>query len=150
MEKKIVIIGGIACGPKAAARARRCDPQAQITIVEQGENLSVATCGLPYYVSGVIDSQRDLVRRRPDFFREVMNIDVLTQTRALAIDRKAHRVEILSLGTNQVSTIEYDKLVLATGSIPSVPRLKGKEPRRGLHPVQDRGGAGHSQPGLTA
>lgn len=127
MNKKIVIIGGIACGPKAAARARRCDPQAQITIVEQGENLSVATCGLPYYVSGVVDSQSDLVRRGRSFFKEVMNIDVLTRTRALAIDRKTHRVEILNLETNQVSTIEYDKLVLATGSTPLVPDLKGKD-----------------------
>jgi len=128
MEKRnnIVIIGGTACGPKAAARARRCDQQAQITIVEQGENLSVATCGLPYYVSGIIDSQDDLIRRGPEFFREVMNIDALTRTRALAIDRKSHRVEVLNLETNQVSTIEYDKLVLATGSTPVVPDLKGK------------------------
>lgn len=127
MKKKIVIIGGIACGPKAAARARRCDQQAQVTIVEQGENLSVATCGLPYYVSGVIESQRELVTRGPDFFKEVMNIDVLTRTRALAIDRKNHRVEILKLGTNQTSTIAYDKLVLATGSLPAVPNWKGKD-----------------------
>lgn len=126
MKKKIVIIGGTACGPKAAARARRCDQQAQITLVEQGENLSVATCGLPYYVSGVIDSRQELVTRGPDFFKGVMNIDVLTQTRALAIDHRAHRVEILNLGTNQTSTIEYDKLVLATGSTPTVPDLKGK------------------------
>jgi NADPH-dependent 2,4-dienoyl-CoA reductase/sulfur reductase-like enzyme/rhodanese-related sulfurtransferase len=126
-RNNIVIIGGTACGPKAAARARRCDPQAQITIVEQEENLSVATCGLPYYVSRVIDSQSDLVRRRPDFFRDVMNIDVLTRSRALVIDRKTHKVEILNLGTNQVSTIEYDKLVLATGSLPAVPDLKGKD-----------------------
>jgi len=126
VEKKIVIIGGTACGPKAAARARRCDPHAQITIVEQGENLSVATCGLPYYVSGVIDSQSDLIARGRDFFKGVMNIDVFTRTRALAIDRKTHRVEILNLGTNQASTIEYDKLVLATGSTPTVPDLKGK------------------------
>ncbi len=126
MNKKIVIIGGTACGPKAAARARRCDQQAQITIVEQGENLSVATCGLPYYVSGVIDSRQELLTRGPDFFKEVMNIDVLTQTRALAIDRKARRVEILNLGTNRTSTIDYDKLVLATGSTPTVPDLKGK------------------------
>jgi NADPH-dependent 2,4-dienoyl-CoA reductase/sulfur reductase-like enzyme/rhodanese-related sulfurtransferase len=128
MEKhdNIVIIGGTACGPKAGARARRCDPQARITIVEQEENLSVATCGLPYYVSGVIDSQSELVRREPDFFRDVMNINVLTRTRAVAIDRKAHRVDILDLGTNQLSTIEYDKLVLATGSIPKVPDLKGR------------------------
>ena len=131
MEKKsnIVIIGGTACGPKAAARARRCDPQARITIVEQGENLSVATCGLPYYISGVIDSQSALVQRRPNFFRDVMNIDVLTRTKALAIDGKAHSVEILNLETNQVSTIEYNKLVLATGSIPVVPDLKGRDLR---------------------
>jgi NADPH-dependent 2,4-dienoyl-CoA reductase/sulfur reductase-like enzyme/rhodanese-related sulfurtransferase len=126
VNKKIVIIGGTACGPKTAARARRCDQQAQITIVEQEENLSVATCGLPYYVSGVIESQRELVQRGSDFFKMVMNIDVLTRTRASAIDRKGHRVEILNLGTNRTSTIEYDKLVLATGSTPVVPNLKGK------------------------
>ena len=126
-QNNIVIIGGTACGPKAGARARRCDPQARITIVEQGENLSTATCGLPYYVSGVIDSQSDLVAVRPDYFRDVMNIEVLTQTRALAIDRKAHKVDLLNLATDQTSTIEYDKLVLATGSMPLVPNLEGRD-----------------------
>lgn len=125
-KNNIVIVGGTACGPKAAARAKRCDPQAQITIIEQEENLSVATCGLPYYISGVIDSQSELVRQTPDFFRDVMNINVLTRTRAQAIDRKAHRVEILNRETNRSSTIAYDKLVLATGSIPAVPDLEGK------------------------
>jgi len=126
-KKKIVVIGGTACGPKAAARARRCDQQAQITIIEQEENLSVATCGLPYYVSGVIDSRQQLIQRDCDFFRDVLNIDVLTLTRAVAIDRKAHRVEVLNLGTNRASTIEYDRLVLATGSLPAVPDLRGKD-----------------------
>jgi len=126
-QNNIVIIGGTACGPKAGARARRCDPQARITIVEQGGNLSTATCGLPYYVSGVIDSQSDLVAVRPDYFRDVMNIEVLTQTRALAIDRKAHKVDLLNLATDQTSTIEYDKLVLATGSMPLVPNLEGRD-----------------------
>ena len=125
-QNNIVIIGGTACGPKAGARARRCDPQARITIAEQRERLSVATCGLPYYVSGVIDSQSDLVARQPDFFRDVMNIEVLTRTKALAIDRDAREVEILNLETNRVSTIDYDKLVLATGSMPAVPDLKGR------------------------
>jgi NADPH-dependent 2,4-dienoyl-CoA reductase/sulfur reductase-like enzyme/rhodanese-related sulfurtransferase len=127
VNKKIVIIGGIACGPKAAARARRCDQQAQITIIEQEAELSVATCGLPYYVSGVIESRLQLVQRGPDFFKEVMDIEVLTRTRAIAIDRKAHRVEILNLAKNRTSTIEYDKLVLATGSTPVVPDWKGRE-----------------------
>ena len=127
MNKKIVIIGGTACGPKSAARARRCDQQAQITIIEQEAELSVATCGLPYYVSGVIESRLELVQRGPDFFKEVMDIDVLTRTRAVAINRKAQRVEILNLAKNRTSTIEYDKLVLATGSTPLVPDWKGRE-----------------------
>lgn len=128
MEKqnRIVIIGGTACGPKAAARARRCDTAAQITIIEQGENLSTATCGLPYYVSGMIESRSALVTRKPNFFREVMDIEVLTYTRALAIDCEARKVEIISLPTSQISNIEYDKLVLATGSLPVALDLEGK------------------------
>ncbi|MFH1016120.1 MAG: FAD-dependent oxidoreductase, partial [Chloroflexota bacterium] len=98
-QKNIVIIGGTACGPKAAARARRLDQKAKITIIEEEENLSTATCGLPYYIGGVIKNQSKLIARRPDFFKEQMNIDVLNNTRAVAIDRKAHQVELLSLGT---------------------------------------------------
>lgn len=124
-QNSIVIIGGTACGPKAAARARRCDPQARITIVEEGEDLSTATCGLPYYISGVIKSQSNLVAKKPDFFEKVLNIEVLAQTKALAIDRKAHKVDVLNLASSQVSSIGYDKLVLATGSIPVVPGLEG-------------------------
>lgn len=123
---EIVIIGGTACGPKAGARARRCDPQARITIVEQGKDLSTATCGLPYYISGIIDSQSALVARQHDFFKDVMNMEVLTHTKALAIDREAHKVELLNLTTNQVATIGYDKLVLATGGLPAIPDLPGR------------------------
>lgn len=125
-QNNIVVIGGTACGPKAAARARRCDPQARITIVEQGQDLSTATCGLPYYVSGVIDNESDLVARKHEFFTDVMNIEVLTSTKALAIDRQAHKVDILNLETNRVSAIKYDKLVLATGSVPATQDLEGK------------------------
>ena len=125
-QNNIVVIGGTACGPKAAARARRCDPQAKITIIEQGENLSSATCGLPYYVSGVIANESTLVARQPDFFRDVMDMKVLTHTRALAIDREAHKIETLNLETNQRASIEYDKLVLATGSVPAVPDWEGR------------------------
>ncbi len=123
----IVIIGGTACGPKAAARARRCDPAAKITIIEQGEDLSTATCGLPYYVSGVIENEDNMVARQPDFFKITMDMEVLTETRATAIDPKAHTVEIIDLETKQCSTIEYDKLVLATGSKPAVPDWEGKD-----------------------
>ena len=126
-QNHIVIIGGTACGPKAAARARRCDPAAKITIIEQGEDLSTATCGLPYYVSGVIQNEDNMVARQPDFFEITMDMEVLTETRATAIDPKAHTVEIIDLETKQCSTIEYDKLVLATGSKPAVPDWEDKD-----------------------
>ena len=95
-HNNIVVIGGNACGPKAAARARRCDPESKITIIEQGENLSTATCGLPYYISGVIEKESTMISRQPDYFRDVMDMKVLTRTRALAIDREAHKVETLT------------------------------------------------------
>ncbi len=126
-QNNIVIIGGTACGPKAAARARRCDPAAKITIVEQGEDLSTATCGLPYYVSGVIENEDHMVARRPDYFEIVMDMEVLIRTRALSIDRKAHTVTVLDLETDRPSTIEYDKLVLATGSTPAIPDMEGAD-----------------------
>jgi NADPH-dependent 2,4-dienoyl-CoA reductase/sulfur reductase-like enzyme/rhodanese-related sulfurtransferase len=126
-QKRIVVIGGTACGPKAAARARRCDPTAKITIIEQKENLSTATCGLPYYISGVIAKESALVTRQPDYFRDVFNMTVLTGTRALSIDAKAHAIEIADLKTNQHSPIFYDKLILATGALPTVPPWEGKD-----------------------
>jgi NADPH-dependent 2,4-dienoyl-CoA reductase/sulfur reductase-like enzyme/rhodanese-related sulfurtransferase len=124
---RIVVIGGTACGPKAAARARRCDPSARITIIEQRENLSTATCGLPYYIADVIKKESALVARRPDYFRDVMDMEVLTGTRALAVHPQAHTVEIVNLRTDRRSAIEYDRLVIATGASPAVPNWEGKD-----------------------
>ena len=125
VSNKIVVIGGTACGPKAAARARRCDPTAKITIIEQGDNLSTATCGLPYYVSGVIDSQNALMARAQDFFTDVMNMEVLTATRATAILTDAHRIQVTDLKNGHAADIEYDKLVMATGALPYIPNVDG-------------------------
>jgi NADPH-dependent 2,4-dienoyl-CoA reductase/sulfur reductase-like enzyme/rhodanese-related sulfurtransferase len=126
-HQRIVVIGGTACGPKAAARARRCDPSARITIIEQKDDLSTATCGLPYYVANVIKKESDLVARRPDYFRDVMDMEVLTGTRALAVHPKAHTVEIVNQKTDRRSAIEYDKLVIATGAAPITPNWEGKD-----------------------
>ena len=127
-EQNIVIIGGMACGPKTAARARRRDPKARITIVEQGPTVSEGTCGLPYYVGGRIQSERALLIRTPQQFKEASHIDVLSWTRATRIDRAAHKVELMDLATGATSSLPYDKLVLATGAAPVVPAsLEGKE-----------------------
>lgn len=124
---KIVIIGGSACGPKAAARARRISPDARITVLEQGEYVSVASCGLPYYISGVIEKESSLIVRRPDYFKNVMDIDLLTGVRAVSIDRRAYTVEAVNLKTEEKKTFEYDKLVISTGTAPKIPPLMGRD-----------------------
>ena len=126
-KNHIVIIGGTACGPKAAARARRLDPAARITIIEQSNNLSTATCGLPYFISGVITDENDMVAHQNDYFRDVFDMEVLTHTRAVSIDRKSQKVETLDLAGDKSNTIEYDKLVIATGSAPIIPDWEDKD-----------------------
>jgi NADPH-dependent 2,4-dienoyl-CoA reductase/sulfur reductase-like enzyme/rhodanese-related sulfurtransferase len=124
--QNIVVIGGTACGPKAAARARRLDQSARITIIEQRDNLSTATCGLPYYISGVIAEEKTLIARQADYFRDVMDITVLTDTRADSMNTSLHTIETTDLKTEHHATLEYDKLVLATGALPTVPNWEGK------------------------
>lgn len=128
-NKNIVIIGGTACGPKAAVRARRCDPQARITIIERYQGISTATCGFPYYISGVIPSQDSLQVRGPDYFKQVMDIDIFLHTRAEKIDRTSHTIDTINLQNGKQLKVEYDKLVLATGSSPVVPDIAGKQLR---------------------
>ncbi len=98
MPSKVVVIGGVAAGPKAAAKIARLDPEAQVTLLEKGKILSFAGCGLPYYVSGVVKEQKALmstpigVVRDAGFFQKVKNVKVLTETEALEIDRAGKRV----------------------------------------------------------
>ncbi len=123
--QRIVVIGGTACGPKAAARARRCDPQSQITIIEKGSNISTGTCGFPYYISGVIKNRKSLLVRGPKYFKNVMDIDVLLHNQAQKINRQTHTIDIINHKTGQVSSLGYDKLVIATGSVPFIPEFEG-------------------------
>ena len=129
--KKIVVIGGVAAGLKAASKARRNDPQAQITVVERGDIISYGACGMPYYVSGDVAHIDDLMKtpvgvlRSPAYFKNIKNIDVLTQTVALKIDRQAKTVLVKALVTGEESLLPYDKLVLGTGASPVRPSLPG-------------------------
>ena len=128
---RILIIGGVAAGPKAAARARRLDPEAEITIIERGKLLSYAGCGMPYFIEGKIKEIRDLVctpagvPRDAVFFDRVKGIRVLNQTLALAIDRQTKTVTVVKTDTNEHQVLPYDKLVLATGGLPVVPPIEG-------------------------
>jgi len=98
MGKRIVVVGGSAAGPKAAARARRLDQSAEITIIQKDPDLSMASCGYPYYVGGFFDDRRQLictptgVVRDPAFFMKAKAITAMTSTEVTAIDRRARTV----------------------------------------------------------
>lgn len=123
--KKIVIIGGGACGPKTAARARRLDPNAIITIIQDEALVSYAACGMPYFVEGLVKARTELIVRNAAAFKKINNIDVLLETRVDRIDRAAHKVHITKISDGTSGIIDYDKLVIATGARPVVPPLDG-------------------------
>ncbi len=131
MGRKVVVIGGVAAGPKTAARLRRLDPEAEITIVEKGHFISYAGCSLPYYIGGAVKEQKELVAtpagalRDPAFFQKILNVKVLTHTEATRIDRAGRRVEVRD--AERARWLDYDALVLATGVRPVVPKLPGVE-----------------------
>jgi NADPH-dependent 2,4-dienoyl-CoA reductase/sulfur reductase-like enzyme/rhodanese-related sulfurtransferase/two-component sensor histidine kinase len=128
---KVVIIGGVAAGPKVAAKIMRLDPDADVTIVEKGRLLSYAGCGLPYYIGGMVKEQSELmsspagVVRDPIFFQQVKNVHLMNQTEAMEIDRKKKQIRVKHLIDNSESVLDYDKLVLATGSEPVKPEIEG-------------------------
>lgn len=131
--KKIVIIGGIAVGPKVASRVRRLDPEAEITIIEKNDLFSYAGCGLPYYLSGQVSDFKDLmstpagVIRDVQFFKNVKNVKVEARTFAEEIDRENKVVKAVRLDTGERVEYPYDKLVLATGGKPQVPDIEGND-----------------------
>jgi len=131
MARKIIIIGGSAAGPKAAAKARRIDQQADITIIQKDPDLSMASCGYPYYVGGVFDNRNMLLStaygavRDPLFFMREKNITARTNTEALSINRAARTVLCKNLETGATEELPYDRLILATGSAPVTPPVPG-------------------------
>jgi NADPH-dependent 2,4-dienoyl-CoA reductase/sulfur reductase-like enzyme/rhodanese-related sulfurtransferase len=127
MSLKVIVIGGVAAGPKAAAKIMRLDPQVEVTILEKGKFISYAGCGLPYYVSGLVKEQKDLmstpigVIRDPAFFQKVKNVKVLAETEALEIDRTRKRIRVRRNGESSDTWLDYDKLLVATGAKPVIP-----------------------------
>ena len=131
--KKIIVIGGSAAGPKAAAKARRMDETAQITLIQKEANLSMAACGYPYYVGGTFDDRNLLlctpagVVRDPSFFQNAKAIEALTLSEVTSIDRAGKSVTYKSLETGETHDLAYDKLVIATGATPVRPPVPGTD-----------------------
>ena len=122
---KILIIGGVAAGAGCAARLRRLDESADIVLIERGEYISYANCGLPYHVGGVIESRDALLITKTEVMRERFRVDVRTRSEAVAIDRANRMVRIKQLETGEEYSEPYDKLVIATGSSPLRPPIPG-------------------------
>jgi NADPH-dependent 2,4-dienoyl-CoA reductase/sulfur reductase-like enzyme/rhodanese-related sulfurtransferase len=122
---KLVIIGGVAGGATAAARARRISEKAEITVIERGPFVSYANCGLPYYISRDIQKRSKLLLQTPEGFDSRYGIKVLVDTEAMEIDRAARRVKLM--GPAGESWIPYDALILAQGGNPVMPRVAGIE-----------------------
>jgi NADPH-dependent 2,4-dienoyl-CoA reductase/sulfur reductase-like enzyme/rhodanese-related sulfurtransferase len=120
---KILIIGGVAAGATAAARARRLREDADITIVERGPYVSYANCGLPYFLSGEIRRRSHLLLQTPESFDALYNVRVLVNTEAVAIDRSAKQVTVRN--AHGESRLPYDRLILAQGGSPILPPIPG-------------------------
>ena len=125
MSKTIVIVGGVAGGATTAARLRRVDEDAKIIMIERGENISYANCGLPYYIGGVIKERSNLLIQTPQSFGQLFNIDVRIFTEVTAIDPEKKTVAVKNLQDDSTYDLYYDQLVLSPGAKPIIPPLPG-------------------------
>ena len=124
---KTIIIGGVAGGATAAARLRRLDEKAEIIILERGEYVSFANCGLPYYIGGVITDRADLTLQTPQSFKARFNIDVRVLNEAVKINPDAKSVTVKNLHTGETYEETYDNLILSMGAEPIRPNIEGAD-----------------------
>ncbi len=129
--RKIIVVGGSAAGPKAASKARRMDENAEITIYQKSSDLSMASCGYPYYIGGFFDDRDQLlcspagVVRDSKFFWNAKKITTKVNTEVTAIDRQKKSIEFTDLISGEKGTAGYDKLIIATGATPRKPPVSG-------------------------
>lgn len=130
MKKKILIVGGVAGGATCAARLRRLSEQDEIIILERGDHISFANCGLPYYIGSVIKDRQRLLLQTPESFHKRYNVDVRIRSEVTKIDRAAKAVTIKDLSSNREYTEGYDYLLLSPGAQPIKPPLPGINDQR--------------------
>ena len=134
---RIIIVGGVAGGMSAATRLRRLDANAEIIVLEKSGHVSYANCGLPYYVGGVIEEEKDLLLQTPLSLHARFRLDVQIKTEVLAINPSKKTVAIKNLVTGATSELDYDKLILSPGASPVVPPIPGIERGMTLRTVED-------------
>ena len=123
--RRIIVIGGVAAGTSAASKARRVDPNAKITIIQEESVISYGACGIPYVLEGLIPRFDMLVARSPEVFKKEHDIDIFVDTRAQKIDTNNNCVYAFSSPLNKDSIFYYDSLVIATGARAILPEIEG-------------------------
>lgn len=126
MGKKIIVVGGVAGGASVAARVRRLDEDAEITMFEKGPDVSFSNCALPYHLSGTIENADDIVLMSPEQFKKQYNINAVTNTEVIDVSAENRTVQIKDLVTKSIKTYDYDELFLSPGAVPKMPSdIKG-------------------------
>lgn len=121
---RLVIIGGVAAGTKAAARARRTVPEMEVTLYQEEPEISISECGLPYFLSGTVEEREQLVARTPEAFAE-NDVEVLVRHRVEAIDQENRRLLVRDLETGATFEDAYDRLIISTGARAAIPPIPG-------------------------
>lgn len=124
---RLIIIGAVAAGTSAAAKARRNDENAEIIIYDKDSYISYSGCGMPYYIGGEVEDAKKLTPRDPVFFKSKYNVDILIRHEVLSIDHKNKTLEIKNLATGDTFQDHYDKLVIAAGAAAVIPPVKGAD-----------------------
>ena len=137
MNKKIIIVGGVAGGASAAARLRRLDETLDIIILEKGDYISFANCGLPYHISNVIPNRESLFLQTPESLKKRLNIEARIANEVISIDKDHKTVTVKDLNTNSTYVESYDKLILSPGASPIKPNISGLEKAKNLFTLRN-------------
>src|SRR5690625_5127054 len=137
MSKKIVIIGGVAGGATAAARLRRLDETAEIILIERGEHISFANCGLPYYIGEVIEERGKLLVQTVEGMSKRFNLDIRNLSEVTEINRQDKKVIITDLNSGKSYEESYDVLILSPGARPIVPPISGIKTAKNLFTLRN-------------
>ncbi len=135
MKEKLVIIGAVAAGTKAASKARRENPDLEIKIYTKDKYVSYAGCGLPYYISGVISDKSELLVRSPEDFKVEQNINIFIKHEVIEINPEIKEISIRNLDTDLEFSEKYDRLIIASGAVAVVPALENVD-LEGIHTLR--------------